>query len=660
MSSYMPTRYATLAPRSIMNKHRNTQSPVLKKPPLPISPEFDSVLAAHAPKDSDSVDRSEWLNKILELHPEIKSLRESVNPICRAAEFGRLYLPSNRYIPHDVTLALISQHFRTLGLTESQAALHNEWGSDFNIPPHKLESQLALLIQRGIYRAEKFWELSIPSIHTPPTPKLTQVALDEAISTIIGASSSVVEDSNPIENEKPYDPAFYITELDTENSEKTENASENTSKEPLEASLNQIIFYVTDPSITNASEVLNALILTIQSLTSSRVFFFKIRDRIRQTLSQLEEVQKNSNRQSSSNLEELSDEDKKNISRAERCVQLSIRLFKAWVKSALQDLEPQIIDMAQQFVDNELMEKYSTHVSNIFERKNSVSPQMTSAKSPQKPPPAVDIGNCPNLWTGGFDLFDLPITELARQLTFWSYTRYYNIKRDELLDGAWEKPRLKYRAPNVIALTQHYNKLTSWVAHTILSEQNFRRRIEKMNKIIQLMKALFSDNNFLDGMGVLGGLGSNAIFRLKYHFSQIAIDRKEYLEKMEVQCSPDKGFLQLRKMQDEAVLNGKPALPYLGILLADLFKYEENVQLWVNGLINCRKIKGLYNFISKILEFKRTNYFYLSIDQVQEKIDNMEIYDPDLLFEMSLDVEKDGALSAADCKDTPLPIQSAK
>lgn len=632
----MAPKFAPLAQKNM--RRQNAKNPTLKKPPLPISPEFDSVLAAHAPKDAQNVDRSEWLNKILELHPEIKSLRESVNPICRAAEFGRLYLPSNRYVPHDITLALISQHFRTLGLSESQAALHNEWGSDFNIPPHKLESQLALLIQRGIFRAEKFWELSIPSIHAQPTPKLTQVALDEAISTIIGASSSVSEDQNPIESETPYDPTFYKCETETTEGEETERA---TKSEPVEASLNQIIFYVTDPKITNASEILNALILTIQSITSSRVFFLKIRDRICQTLSTLEELQK-------------SGEDKSKISIAERCVQLSIRLFKAWLKAALDDLEPQILDMAHQFVESELMDKYSTHVSNIFERRTQ-SLLIPSNKGPAKPPP-VDIGNCSNLWTGNFDLFELPISELARQLTFWSYTRYYNIKRVELLDGAWEKARLKYRAPNVLALTEHYNKLTNWVTYTILSEGNFKRRIDKMVKIIQLMKALFDDNNFLDGMGILGGLDSNAIFRLKYHFSQIPQSNREYLEKMKTQCSPDKGFLLLRKMQDEAVLDGKAALPYLGALLADLFKYEENVQLWVNGLINCRKIKGLYNFISKIMEFKRTTYFYLSIDQVQDKIEKMENYDSELLFEMSFDVEKENAVSQLDCKDiAPTP-----
>ena len=663
---------------STLSDGDNNQPLIIKKP-LSISREFDLVLEQHKAKDDDGIDRSEWLNRLLQLHPEIKTLRESVNPIARAATFGRLYLPPNRYIPHDVLLALISQHLRTLGLTETQAALHQEWGSDFNIPPHKQYSQLSLLVQRGIYRAEKFWELAIPSVHAMPNLKLTQAALDEAISTTIGASSTVAEDQNPIEKEIPYDPEFYKVDEkqggqqptpasptpptpqsidatmsfsdpaanehvipDTE--EQTDSSKNNQErvhiqpsqiKEPVEASLNQIIFYVTDPTITNASELLNALILTIQSYASSKVFFTKIRDRIRMTMKQLADLQqKNAS--------------KGEISIAERSVRLSIRLFKEWMKSVINDLEPQILDSAKQFVESELMGKYSTHVANMFDKKQDpLRLQMLKNAAP------VDIGMCQNLWTGDFELFDLPVGELARQLTFWSYTRYYAIRRVELLDCAWEKPRLKYRAPNVIALTQHYNHMSHWVENSILQEPGFKKRMDRFHYIIQLMQELYKMNNFLDMAGIVGGFDSNAIYRLKFHYSQLSQQEKDFVEQMKVLCSPDKNFANIRKKQDDALLSNKPALPYIGALLSDLFKYDDAVALFINGLINCRKMKGLYNFISKIEEFKRSMYCFLSIDQVQEKISNLTLHDEELLYIISKDVEKDQATSMADVKDQP-------
>ena len=246
--------------------------PISKRAPLPISNEFDNVVSQH--KSTVECDRADWLERVLENNPEIKEFRECVNPISRASSFARLYLPPNRLVPHDLLLSLISQHCRTLGLSETQSALHGEWGSDFVIPPHKLYSQLGILAQRGIYRTEKFWELTIPSIHACSTPKLTQISLDEEISRTIGASTNQIEDLTPIEKEIPEDSNFFRTE--------------EGSKEPVEASLNQIIFYVTDPNNENTHELLSALCLTISSYTSSSVFFTKIRDLIRIRMKEVE------------------------------------------------------------------------------------------------------------------------------------------------------------------------------------------------------------------------------------------------------------------------------------------------------------------------------------------------------------------------------------
>jgi hypothetical protein len=102
------------------------------------------------------VDRSKWLMRVLEKNPDIKTFRERVNPLTRAAKFARLYIPPTGLIPHTLLLNLISQHLRTLGLSDTQRALRTEWESFFPSPSHKLYSQLALLVQRGMHRANRF------------------------------------------------------------------------------------------------------------------------------------------------------------------------------------------------------------------------------------------------------------------------------------------------------------------------------------------------------------------------------------------------------------------------------------------------------------------------------------------------------------------------
>lgn len=211
-------------------RQKTPQTSPIQKVPIPISQEFDLLLTNH--KSLEEVDRSKWEKQVLSNNPEISFIRQSVNPLVRAAHFGRLFIPQKRLIPHHILFVLISQHLRVLGLTESQASLHSEWGSELHVPPHKDYSQLSLLIQRALFRTEKFWLLSMPSIHAPNDPKLIKNLLDEEISQTLGSAPKIIEDENPITNEEPFNQNFLKYDEGGKQDIKT-------------ASLNQLIYVVT-------------------------------------------------------------------------------------------------------------------------------------------------------------------------------------------------------------------------------------------------------------------------------------------------------------------------------------------------------------------------------------------------------------------------------
>jgi len=578
-----------------MEESFSRNEPILNKPKLQINREVDAVLAQHSVSSDE--DRSIWLKSLLSQHPDIKTLREIVNPLVRASKFARLYLPANRMLPNEIMFSLISQHLRTLGLVETQASMHGELIANVVTPPHRLNSQLSLLIQRSVYKTERFWELIKPSMHSMDSKKQTQTALDAEISKTIGSTPSEVKDESPIINETKGNPDFMKKEGD----------------ELVEASLNQLIYYITDSTNEDIKDLSAALCLTISSYCSSKVFLTKIQDRIRQSLPESKES-----------------------------VFLAIKLLDQWIQGALNYLEPQVIEKAKVFVEKELS-TYSRFFEHTFEEKQ----ERRTAQSTQKLPP-VELGKIENLWMGEFDLTDLPPAELARQLTIWSYMRYYSIKRTELLNCAWEKPRLKHRAPNVIALSSHFNKISQWTAYEILSCKRVSDRIAKIEYFIEVARILFEMRNFFDTVGILGGFDSNAIFRLKVHLSLISSSSKDSLSKLKTECSTEKNFLNLRNHYDSALKNRIPALPYIGVLLSDLFKYDEATQLFVNGLINVRKVKKVYQMISKIEEFMQSKYMFLSVDQVQEKLDQLKNIDEDESIERSILIEKDGSLSESD------------
>ncbi|EAY07036.1 RasGEF domain containing protein [Trichomonas vaginalis G3] len=562
-----------------------------QKDPLSVSRERD--LANGVFKSSVDVDRSMWRETVLNRNPEIKRLRETVNPLQRAIAFSRQYLPDNRFVDPNVLISLISQHLRTLGLVETHSSLHKEWEHQVSTP-HLQESALALLAQRAIQRSEKFWELTVPSCHNVPGLKQTQAALASVVSTTIGSTPKLLEDTSPLSQEKEGDENFI----------KYENGF------PVEASLNQLIYYSTSRKDRYA-ELMNAMCLTINSYSSNKVFLKKICERTLQCNDQMSVVP-------------------------------CMKLISVWINGAGKDLEPEILEKINLFFEEHVRPRFPTiNITSIREIKK------TNHLRDGKTIP-VELGNIQGLWNDNFDIIDLPASELARQLTVWSYTRYYAIQRTELLDCAWEKPRLKHRAPNVVALTTHFNLVSQWAASKIIESNLTKKRLDTLSYFINVLNILYDTKNYLDAMAILGGLDHNALYRMKVHFSLLPQSDRDTLEKIRDKFSPDKQFAKLRSLFDEAIENKEPALPYIGVLLSDLFKFDDATQPFINGLINVRKVMKVYSMIYKIECFSNYKYMYLPIDQVQEKLSKFEPIDEDKLLNRSFEVEPESAQTELD------------
>lgn len=565
------------------------------KEPISVSREVD--LARQVFSSDVKVDRSKWRETVLNRNPDIQRLRETLNPLQRAISFSRRYLPENRFIDPDILIQLISQHLRTLGLVETQASLHREWDRQTSTP-HRQNSILSMLAQRAVYKTQKFWELTVPSCHVAPETKQIQAALATEVSTTIGSTPKLLEDSSPLDQEKEGDENFIKYEDNV----------------PVEASLNQLVYYATSRK-PGAADLMKAMCLTINSYSSNKVFFRKICDR---TL-QFSEANSQSD------------------------IILCMKLFVEWINGAGKDLEPEILDNIQKFVDVYIRPRFPNACNLITIRQNLKTSHLRDAVTVP-----VELGNLKGIWTGDFDLIELPAAELARQLTVWSYTKYYAIQRTELLDCAWEKPRLKHRAPNVVALTGHFNLVSMWAAKKVLESDNLKKRIDTLSYLIQVLNILFENKNYFDCMGILGGLDSNALYRMRIHFSLLTQAERDTLERIRNEYSPDKQFARLRSLFDKAIEERKPALPYIGVLLSDLFKFDDATQPFINGLINVRKVKKVYQMISKIEDFSINKYKYLPIDQVQVKLDELSHVDEDWMSFRSGECEPDGAQTEAD------------
>lgn len=236
---------------------------------ISISEEYDQMRENFFCKDT--INRSQWMENLFTDHPDIKEFRQRVMPVDRAIEFGNLYLPEERLINQETVFALISQHFHTLGMVDSQQALHQEWEGKFDFPISLDHSQLTLLIQRGIQNSENFWMLTTPgTMPKNEDEESIKKKVIEEFEKIIGkeaTSEILIKDGSPIGLEEPGDTNKLILDNDYQISK---------------ATINQIFWIYTTDNQFDSKQIVKATCLLSSYLTKDpKIMFTKIRERFR-------------------------------------------------------------------------------------------------------------------------------------------------------------------------------------------------------------------------------------------------------------------------------------------------------------------------------------------------------------------------------------------
>jgi hypothetical protein len=580
-------------PPQISGRFLAIPRPTFDHHPLFISSERDSCLQEH--QSSIPEDRSLWRFRAFSESPDVLSSHNYLHPFDRTVTFLRMFLPNRRLPTPPTILSLIAQHFYILGLNHAEAALRSEWSFPLEYPPNYDYSQLVSLINHSIIRISEVWDSS-------PTDSPNDLLRDK-IFEILGIVRDVQEDRIPLRDELPMDRECNLIKFENK-------------PEPVEATLNQLIYWLTTrDSNRQIDELRSAFCATVSSYCTPAIFHRKLRDRFQMILEKMNKDKENAEHE---------------------CV-LFTSLYIQWLQEGKSDFEPAFVEEVMEFFRGELTPRQQTLCSQAFKRRLMIMPRRRSRKFKI---PEVDLGSCETLiWTDEFELLDLPREELVRQLIMWTSKRFYAIRRIELVDCAWEKPMLKYRAPNVTALTQHYNKVSQWVEMMILSKKMLKTRVHVMEKLIQLAQALFEMRDYLDAMAIVSGFDSNSIFRLKQHVERLSKPAKGILSHLKELFSPDNNFKELRKIHEEALTRGEPVIPYIGLLQSDLFKYYEAMSSYINGLINIRKLKGVYQLLLKFEAFMRSQFEFYVVDQIQNKIEELPGYNEDARMAMSFQAE---------------------
>lgn len=81
--------------------------------------------------------------------------------------------------------------------------------------------------------------------------------------------------------------------------------------------------------------------------------------------------------------------------------------------------------------------------------------------------------------------------EVARQLTLIDFDLFSKIQPYECHGQAWLKKDRDKRAPGIVAMTEHFNYISGWVATTILTTEDFVKRTRVIDKFLTMAKVSF-------------------------------------------------------------------------------------------------------------------------------------------------------------------------
>eukprot|EP01125_Pyxidicula_operculata_P011469 TRINITY_DN375_c0_g1_i3.p1 TRINITY_DN375_c0_g1~~TRINITY_DN375_c0_g1_i3.p1 ORF type:complete len:1271 (+),score=399.18 TRINITY_DN375_c0_g1_i3:14-3826(+) len=306
-----------------------------------------------------------------------------------------------------------------------------------------------------------------------------------------------------------------------------------------------------------------------------------------------------------------------------------------------EDLKHSVIDFLEQQKLSSLPDSAHTLLSLLLSKeplyKSKMSPSIVSMFSERIP-----------IWdTNGHEFYRLTALHcssqvVAEQLTLIDWKIYTSITRSELKRLNFQKEKDKLLANNVTHAIQRVNNISQWVSTMILLEATPEDRAEVFTQFVSIASSLKKLHNFNSFMGVITGLNSVPITRLK---KSMRLVQKQVRLEFEELCAiqdPTGSFSKLRNLMKEV---GNSQIPYVGITCQTLALVDEGNPDLVQSdcFINFPKYEMINKAINEFLVYQKTAGYAKMIPVPIEPIHNLllglPLLNDDELYSLSRAVE---------------------
>lgn len=319
-----------------------------------------------------------------------------------------------------------------------------------------------------------------------------------------------------------------------------------------------------------------------------------------------------------------------------------ILVLTNFIEAQFDDFDADTLRMLQNFIDGPIMHSSAALgviLRKDYERKTRISRQRLLVT--QIPTTTLTIS--PSTRSPLELFFELDEVTVARQLTMATFSIFSAIEPKELLEQAWARPKLHFRAQNVVRLIERSKLLAQLVGILILARPTPEARAFAAEKILRVIASLNKLNNFNDMAAMHAGFLIPAVRRL--NGTKDLVDPKclkmhKYCDKM---FSQDNSFKHYKHALNDAE---GPTIPLLSVILDELVEIdsggsETNITIATSstprpGLINFKKRLAEYNLIEDIQQYQKNSYNFPIIEPLYAVFTSLPACSEDILYELSL------------------------